>query len=120
MQKTILIAEDFDDTRHLMKLILESYEYKVVEASDGNQAVEMFNIHKPDLILMDLAMPQMDGLTATETIRTIENGAGIPIIAVSAFSEHFYDKAIEAGCNDIIEKPVDFNKLISMVDESFH
>lgn len=119
MQRTILIAEDFEDTRHLMKLIIESFGYNIIEAVDGVQAVDLFKLHNPALILMDLAMPQMDGLTATETIRSLEAGSDVPIIAVSAYSEHFYNKAIKAGCNDIIEKPIDFNTLVSMVEDYF-
>lgn len=119
MQRTILIAEDYDDTRTLMKVILEGFGYKIIEASDGIQAVEMFKLHNPDLTLMDLAMPQMDGLTATETIRSLEPGANVPIIAVSAYSEHFHDKALKAGCNDIIKKPVNFTSLVTMLGEYF-
>lgn len=115
MQKTILVAEDFDDARHMMKFILESYEYNVIEAFDGVNAVEMFNLHSPDLILMDLAMPRMDGMTATETIRSLENGADIPIIAVTAHGKHFYEKALGAGFNDLIEKPVEFDLLLSAI-----
>lgn len=119
MLRTILIAEDYEDTRSLMKVILEGFGYKIIEASDGIEAVEMFKLHNPDLTLMDLAMPQMDGLTATETIRSLDHGAATPIIAVSAYSEHFHDKAIKAGCSDVIKKPVDFTSLINMLEEYF-
>lgn len=119
MKRTILIAEDFEDTRSLIKLILESFGYRIIEAADGIKAVEMFKLFNPDLILIDLAMPKMDGLAATETIRLLELGSDVPIIAVSAHGEHFYDKAIEAGCSDLMEKPIDFNKLITMLEEYF-
>lgn len=119
MQKTILIAEDYEDTRSLMKVVLEGFGYKIIEAADGVQAVEMFKIRNPDLTLMDLAMPQMDGLTETATIRSFKKGANVPIIAVSAYSEHFHDKAIKAGCSEIIKKPVDFTSLINLLGEYF-
>jgi len=119
MEKTVLVADDFDDDRHLMKFILESYEYKVIEANDGENAVEMFKLHSPDLILMDLAMPGMDGLTATKTIRSLEKGNDIPIFAVTAHGRHFYEKVIAAGCSGLIDKPVDFNSLTSTISRYF-
>lgn len=119
MERTILVAEDFDDTRLLIKVILESYEYGVIEALDGVNAVEMFKRHSPDLVLMDMAMPGMDGLSATRTIRSLENGAGVPIIAITAHGAHFYEKAIAAGCSELIEKPVDFDSLLSAISRYF-
>lgn len=111
MERTILVVDDFDDAREFMKFIIEGYGYKVVEAADGMQAIEKLKQHFPDLILMDIAMPLMDGLTATKNIRTIKHGADIPIIAVTAHGKDFYNKAIAAGCNAMIEKPVDFDDL---------
>lgn len=119
MRKTILLAEDSDDLRSLIKIVLESYEFQVLEATDGEQAVEIVKRHSPDLILMDLAMPKMDGITATEIIRSLKGVSEIPIIALTAYGEHSFDKAIEAGCNELIEKPADFNSLISMIEKYF-
>jgi CheY-like chemotaxis protein len=117
MSRTILIVEDYDDSRQFMILIFESYGYKVIEATDGLEAVETIKHHFPDLILMDVSMPVMDGLTATKTIRKIKQGAKIPIIAVTAHGKEFYEKAIEAGCNDLIEKPIDFDLLESVLTQ---
>lgn len=119
MEKTILVADDFDEDRMLMKFILESYEYKIIEAFNGENAVEMFRLHSPDLVLMDLAMPEMDGLTAAETIRLLETGSDVPIFAVTAHGNHFYEKVIAAGCSGLIEKPVDFNLLITTISHYF-
>lgn len=109
--KTILIVEDYEDVRDFMKIILESYGYKVIEATDGIEAIDRFKNFHPDLILMDISLPFVDGLTATKTIREFDEGVHIPIIAVTAFGKLYYDRAIEAGCNDLIDKPVDFNVL---------
>lgn len=117
MGKTILVVEDFDDSRHLMTFILASYGYRVIEAADGFEGIELFNKHRPDLILTDIAMPLMDGLTATKAIRSLDHGGVIPIIAVTAHGEHFHDKAIESGCDDLIEKPVDFDSLLTMISK---
>jgi CheY-like chemotaxis protein len=92
-----------------MKILLEIYGYDVLEAGDGLQAVETMKVNFPDLVLMDISMPVMDGLTATKAIRAFNRGINVPIIALTAHGNRLYDKAIAAGCNDLIEKPVDFD-----------
>lgn len=111
MQKTILVVEDYKDARCCMKYLIESYGYRVIEAADGVEAVESFKHYFPDLVLMDISMPNMDGLTATRTIRGFEGTVKIPIIAVTAHGKQFYEQAIKAGCNDLIDKPVNFETL---------
>jgi len=111
MHRTILIVEDYEDTRLCMKILVESYGYKVIEAADGLEAIESIKHQFPDLVLMDISMPIMDGLTATKAIREFDGATKIPIIAVTAHGKQFYKRAIEAGCNDLIEKPVDFDML---------
>lgn len=111
MPKIILVVEDYEDTRGFMKILLESYGYQVVEAADGIEAVDRFKSSNPDLILMDISLPMVDGLTATKTIREFADGAQIPIIAVTAFGKRYMQRAIEAGCNALIDKPVDFDTL---------
>lgn len=109
MNKTILIVEDYEDVRSLMKFLIESYGYQVVEAADGLEAIENFRQQFPDLVLMDISMPKMDGLTATKAIREFEGASKIPIIAVTAHGKLFYEQAIAAGCDALINKPVDFD-----------
>lgn len=112
MTKKVLIVEDYEDTREFMKILLESYGYKVIEAADGIEAIDRVKQFHPDLILMDISLPVVDGLTATRAIREFdEESKKVPIIAVTAFGKNYYKKAIEAGCNDLIDKPVDFNSL---------
>jgi CheY-like chemotaxis protein len=111
MSKTVLIVEDYADTRMMMAFLVEAYGYRVIEASDGSEAVEQVKQYLPDLILMDLMMPVMDGLTATQLIRKIDGLRKIPIIAVTAYDNSFHQKAIEAGCDAVIAKPLDFDKL---------
>jgi CheY-like chemotaxis protein len=118
MLKKVLIVEDYDDVRDFMKLLIEGYGYEVLEAINGIQAVETTKNQHPDLILMDLTMPEMDGLTATRIIRKSGNGfSKTPIIAVTALGDMYYRKAIEAGCNDLIDKPVDFDKLLPILNQ---
>jgi CheY-like chemotaxis protein len=111
MQKKILIAEDYADIRLMMKLLVRGYGYEVIEASDGYEAVEKVKKHHPDLILMDLSMPVMNGLTATEIIRSLEDMDKIPIIAVTAYGNTYYTKAMRAGCTEVLNKPLDFGSL---------
>jgi two-component system, cell cycle response regulator DivK len=111
MRKKVLIVEDYEDTRNFMKFLIESYGYQVIEASDGIEAVDRAKYSSPDLILMDISLPMVDGLTATRAIRETNSVAKLPIIAITAFGKAYYDKAIAAGCNDLIDKPVDFDML---------
>jgi CheY-like chemotaxis protein len=112
MDKKVLIVEDYEDTREFMKILLESYGYKVIEAADGIEAIDRVKQYHPDLILMDISLPVVDGLTATRAIREFDVDAKrVPIIAVTAFGKNYYKKAIEAGCDDLIDKPVDFDSL---------
>ena len=107
MQKTILIVEDYAVNRSFLKFLLEEFGYKVTEAGNGNEAVESVKNEPPDLILMDLAMPEMDGLTAAKAIRQLDGMEKLPIIAVTAYGHFFYEKATEAGFDDFITKPFD-------------
>lgn len=117
MAKTILIVEDYEDARGFMKLLLESYGYQVVEAADGIEAVDIFKSAHPDLVLMDISLPVVDGLTATKTIREFSDSDETPIIAVTAFGNQYLNKAIEAGCNDLINKPIDFDTLQPVISQ---
>lgn len=117
MGRTILIVEDYEDSRMFMRFLIESYGYQVTEAADGVEAVESFKQQPPDLVLMDISMPVMDGLTATKAIRSFEGTQNIPIIAVTAYGERYYERAIEAGCNDLIDKPVDFEILEPVINK---
>ena len=107
MLKTILIAEDYPDSRSFMRFLLEDYGYSTLEAENGEQAVEIAKERHPDLILMDMSMPIMDGLTATQIIRKCDGMSRLPIIAVTSFGKSYYRQAMEAGCDDLINKPVD-------------
>ena len=107
--KTILVAEDNESNFLLVFTVLKK-DYSIIRAHNGVEAIDKFKSECPDIILMDIKMPEMDGLTATRKIR--EYDTRIPIIALSAFAfETDKQEAISAGCNDYITKPVDFNLL---------
>jgi CheY-like chemotaxis protein len=117
MPKKILIVEDNEDTRSFMKYLIERYGYLAIEASDGIEALEAFKRHHPDIILMDISLPMVGGLTAAKAIRETDETGKVPIIAVTAFGKSYYDKAIEAGCNDLITKPLDFDVLHPLIEK---
>ena len=117
MPKTVLIVEDYVDIRAMMKFLVEGFGYQVVEAADGQEAIERVKQFHPDLILMDLSLPVMDGLTATQLIRKVDGLSKIPIIAVTAYGNSYYRRAIEAGCDDLINKPLDFKNLEPMLNQ---
>ena len=110
--QTILVVEDFEDNRFMMRRLLEMSGYRVVEAVNGEQAVEAAERERPDLILMDLSLPKLDGLAATRRIRQQNGAARVPIVAVSARdTTDFHADALAAGCNEYVTKPIDFDQL---------
>ena len=105
---TILVVDDFDDTRWLLRTWLERRGFRVIEAENGNEAVSEAQTASPDLIIMDLEMPELDGLGATRQIRNLAKLAGVPIVAVSAYgAEQFRGPALLAGCNEYVSTPFD-------------
>jgi CheY-like chemotaxis protein len=116
--KTILLVEDSDDIRLLMKMILEMKGHRVVEAINGQQALERASQENLQLILMDLSMPVMDGWEATRRLRQLEKLRDVPIVGLSAHChDHLREAAIRAGCNDCIPKPVDEEVLSGILKE---
>jgi len=116
-KKLFLIVEDFEDSRFMMRRLLEMAGYRVLEATDGEQAVKLALEARPALILMDLSLPKLDGLEATKKIRQHKGFGKIPIVAVSAHdSPEYRDEALAAGCNEYVAKPIDFDQLNSLLD----
>lgn len=116
--KTILVAEDEPINYMLINKILEATGAKVVWVKNGQEAVEQHLQLKPDMILMDLRMPIMDGISAIRKIR--EEDKTTPIIAVTAFNlGNEADESMEAGCNDFLTKPVMPNTLLTLIETHF-
>src|SRR3954466_4463551 len=116
-QPVVLVVEDFEDNRFMMRRLLEMSGYQVVEAVNGNQAVELAASVRPDIILMDLSLPQLDGLAATRRIRAQDGLGRVPIVAVSAHdSADSHAEALAAGCNEYVTKPIDFDQLVNLLD----
>ena len=114
--KLFLVVEDFEDSRFMMRRLLEMAGYNVLEASDGEQAVQMAVESHPVLILMDLSLPKLDGLSATRQIRQKKGLKTVPIVAVSAHdSPESRNEALAAGCDEYITKPIDFDHLNALL-----
>ena len=114
----ILYVEDNEDNVYMLSRRLKRKGFEIVIAVDGEQGVEMASSEKPDLILMDLSLPKMDGWTATKHIKSDHELNSIPIIALSAHAmEEHKQRALESGCNDYDTKPVDINRLLSKISK---
>ncbi|HEX8846178.1 MAG TPA: response regulator [Pyrinomonadaceae bacterium] len=114
---TIMVVEDFEDNRFMMRRLLEMSGYQVLEAINGEEAVRLAQRERPHLILMDLSLPQLDGLAATRRIRQHPELRAVPIVAVSAHdTADFHADALAAGCNDYVTKPIDFDQLEELLN----
>jgi len=113
---TILLVEDFDDTRLMMKLWLLKHGYRVIEAQTGEEAIAAAQRELPDLIIMDMMMPGMNGLDATQRIREYQALRQTPIVAVSAYGAGEYRSlAIDAGCDEYISTPFEPSELADLI-----
>ncbi|HEV2881637.1 MAG TPA: response regulator [Pyrinomonadaceae bacterium] len=112
----VLVVEDYEDTRFLMRIELEKRGFRVFEAMDGVQGVESAMRERPDIILMDIGLPQIDGIEATRRIRGDSTMRDVLIVALTAHHETEYRaQALAAGCDAYLTKPVDFDWLIDLL-----
>ena len=110
---TVLVAEDSPDTRIMLKRAFELKGYRVLEAEDGKQALEIAKKQRPSLIVIDLNMPVLDGLETVKNFRKQEgNGERVPIVAITAYDVYGMEgAALETGCNTYLSKPLDLDEL---------
>ena len=114
---TILYVEDNPDNRMLVRRILLSEDYNLIEATDAYDALERIKTARPDLILMDINMPDMDGYTLTAKIKTTPGFERVPILALTAnVMRGDKEKSLDAGCDGYIQKPIDFDELLREVE----
>jgi two-component system cell cycle response regulator DivK len=120
MNQLILIIEDQEDNRRIMRDLLTSAGYKVIEAVTGEAGVMSAGTHCPDLILMDIQLPDFDGYEATRRIKANPALSAIPVIAVTSYALSGDDvKAYEAGCDAYVSKPFSPRKLLAKIREFF-
>ena len=116
--KKILVVENDEDTRSIYSAALEHHGYNVLLAEHGAEGIELAREHRPDLILMNLSMPELDGISATSILRGEPGTANIPIIACTGFvSADGEDKAVDAGVNAYLEKPCVPSRLLEEVEK---
>ena len=110
---TVLVAEDSTDTRIMLKRAFELKGYRVFEAEDGQQALEMARRYRPSLLVVDLNMPVLDGLETVRNFRQAEGGGDrVPIVAITAYDVYGMEEAaLETGCNKYLSKPLDLEEL---------
>jgi CheY-like chemotaxis protein len=113
----ILLVEDNEMNRDMLSRRLERKGYEVLIAVDGNQGVAMAQSETPDLILMDMSLPVLDGWEATRQLKALSNTQNIPVIALTAHAmSGDREKAIEAGCDDYDTKPIEFSRLLEKME----
>ena len=118
MAKSILVVEDQEDNRQILRDLLSSADYEMVEAENGQQAIDAVAKKKPDLILMDIQLPIMDGYEATRRIKANPDWKEIPIIVVTSYAlSGDAEKARAAGCDDYVTKPYSPRQLLAKIRE---
>jgi len=118
--KRILVVEDNETNLYLVRFILEKSGYKVIEARSGATAVEMAIKERPDLIIMDIQLPDISGLEATKRIRSSKADGGIPVVALTSYAMvGDRERALEAGCTGYIEKPIDPETFVKEIENYF-
>jgi CheY-like chemotaxis protein len=113
----ILAVDDVDDNLLLLQTLLESEGYTVDVANSGRMALEKIQTTPPDLVLLDVMMPDMNGYEVTQHIRENQRCGDLPILLISAHDEVRLEQGVAAGANDFIRKPLDFNRLLSRIGE---
>lgn len=116
MNKRVLVVEDNEDNRRIMRDLLRSVGYEIIEAVNGNEGVQLAEAHTPDLILMDIQLPGIDGYEATRQIKANPALARTPIIAVTSYALSGDEiKARDAGCDDYVTKPFSPRALLAKI-----
>ena len=115
---TILVVEDYDDVRGMLKVLLESERFRVLEAATGAEALEVLKDQRPDVILMDLALPGFDGFETIRRIRAIDGFQNTPILVLTAYTgPSTYETALRAGSDYFMAKPIDFDELAGLLKQ---
>ncbi len=115
--KVVFHVEDNSDNRLLVRRLLQAFGYQVVEAENAVKAREILASQRPDLILMDINMPDIDGYTLTNELKSMPNLLGVPIVAITAnVMKGDRERTLSAGCDGYIEKPIDVDRFIEQVE----
>lgn len=117
-QPLILVVEDNGPNLRLYSTILQARDYRVISARDGVTGVAMAKANQPDLVVMDVQLPKMDGLTATRTLKEDPATVNIPVVMVTAYAMHEdREKGLKLGCDSYLTKPIDYIEFLAVVGE---
>ena len=117
MSKCILVIEDNEQNLYLVTYILEKYGYRVISAPNGRQGVDLARAEQPDLILLDIQLPEMDGFAVATELRRNHGLSAVPILAVTSYAmAGDRERIIAAGCSDYLEKPINPDTFIETVE----
>ncbi|MEO5858394.1 MAG: response regulator [Pyrinomonadaceae bacterium] len=119
MQKRVLVVEDVEDARTMMRLMIEKEGVAVIEAAGAYEAIQKAEEFQPDLILMDIGLPLLDGLSTATLIKNLKDFDETPIVAVTGYHD-ILEQAKKAGCCDVLYKPVDQPSLDELLDRHLH
>lgn len=114
----ILVIEDYRDSRQMLKLVLETFDYRVLTAANGNEALSLASSNPVDLILTDLGLPDMDGIAVVRRLRKISDRLSrVPVIMLTALDrDECYQPALDAGCTEVLTKPPNFDRLQTLIE----
>ncbi len=116
--KRALVVDDNEANIHLMRFILEKHGFEVIEARNGAESLELVAKEKPDLVIMDIQLPDIDGLEVTRRMRASEADGRVPIIAVTSYAmPGDKEKALAAGCNGYIAKPINVDTFVGEIEK---
>ena len=115
VDRLILVADDNDDTRMMFATVLRARGYRVAEASDGEKAIEVILRENPGLVLLDLELPRLNGLSVLRRLRNELQKIEVPVVVITGYEQHF-ETAVAAGCDDYLLKPIDFERLETLLD----
>ncbi len=113
--RLILVADDNDDTRTMFAAVLKARGYNVAEASDGEKAIEAILRENPGLVLLDLELPRLNGLSVLRRLRNELKRIEVPVVVITGYEQHF-ETAVAAGCDDYLLKPIDFERLETLLE----
>ena len=120
-EKTVLLVEDDRDSRVVYGMVLRHAGFRVVEAGDGEEGILLARRHNPDVIVMDLGLPRVDGWTATAALKADPATAGIPVVAVTVHVQDFYRGRAElVGCHSFLDKPCSPSRLMGEISRILH
>jgi len=114
-EPTVLVVDDNEDTRTMLHTLLTYKGYRVIEAEDGEQAIEVTARENPGLVLLDLGLPRMNGLSVIRRLRNESRLLNVPVVVITGYDKHF-NTAVSAGCDDYLLKPIDFGRLDAILE----